>query len=74
MQTPQSMASWEVIRQIALAIVFFTFVLTAFHNGMSKSDIMMWLGLAGTSGIVSWVKATISPQVPAAECQPVEEK
>ena len=40
---------WEGLRQLGLAVVFFGFVLFGYNNGMSKTDIAMWLSLAGGS-------------------------
>lgn len=49
MKPPQSYVAWEGIHQVAMAFVFFAFVLFAYHNGMSKTDIAMWISLVCTS-------------------------
>lgn len=68
MQLPTSPVVWESIRQALLAVVFFGFVLFAYKNGMSNSDIAMWIALAGTSLGISIVKS--KSEKPAVEESP----
>lgn len=56
MKMPTGDLTWEAIYQVVMAIVFFGFVLFGFQNGMSNTDIAMWIALASSSGLVSFVK------------------
>jgi len=49
MRLPKTSRQWELLWQVAMAIIFFGFVAFGYNNGMSRTDIVFWLTLAGSS-------------------------
>jgi len=63
MRLPKTSTQWELVWQAAMAIIFFGFVAYGYKNGMSRTDIVFWLTLAGSSfGFMKAKEAITQPK------------